>query len=206
MVLMGEQGNVGELVDGPRFTRGDTYETLDDGSLVGTGHADEEVLLEDLDVYLMEEQRRPSSVIVTMDSIAKLVVQSLGFPLVANLAGGFLAGLSYYSSFVRRWLGIAPGIKPEIGVMCWLKLLRGGLLNPRDMFINAKLRSQDPPILDQLDPVWYRNLLGGCLYIVSKDALVLLYRYLRMRQRQQLRIKDLPFSDSIARELSLAQP
>lgn len=206
MVLMNEQGNTGELIDGTQNGHVDTYETLDDGTLVGALHADEEVLLEDLDMYVMDEQRQPSSVIVTVDSISKLLVQSLGFPLITNLAGGLLAGLSYNSSLVGRGLGIAPGIKPEIGVVYWLKLLQRGWREPRELLFSNKNLMQDAPIFDELDPVWYRNLLGGCLYIIIKDALVLWYQYLRMRQRQQLRIKDQPFTESIARELSATQP
>lgn len=58
-------------------------------------------------------------------------------------------------------------------------------------------------IYDNLDPMWFRNAIGGCVYLVIKDALVLWYRCLRQWQRRRARIRDLPFSEGVARELIL---
>ena len=209
MVLMGDQPSFGVLIDSQEAAM-DTYETLDDGTLVGTGLAtdrdDDQVLLEDLDLYVMEHQRVPVNIFVTVESLSKLFVQALGFPLVANVAGGFLAGLARYSDVIRRWLGIAPGVVPENDLANWLKILRSGCMDPGQRRLYAAWRGQEASfMLDDLDPVWFRNLLGGGMYIVVKDMFVLLYRYLRKQQRQQLRIKDLPFSEGVARELNKAQ-
>lgn len=79
-------------------------------------------------------------------------------------------------------------------------------MDPGQRRLYAAWKDQDASfMLDDMDPVWFRNLLGGGMYIVVKDMFVLLYRYLRKQQRQQLRIKDLPFSEGVARELSKAQ-
>ena len=133
MVLMGDQPSFGVLIDSQEAAM-DTYETLDDGTLVGTGLAndrdDDQVLLEDLDLYVMEHQRVPVNIFVTVESLSKLFVQALGFPLVANVAGGFLAGLARYSDVIRRWLGIAPGVVPENDLANWLKILRTGWMDP----------------------------------------------------------------------------
>ena len=60
MVLMGDQPNFGILIDSQEAAM-DTYETLDDGTLVGTGLAtdrdDDQVLFEDVALYVMEHQR-----------------------------------------------------------------------------------------------------------------------------------------------------
>lgn len=209
MVLMGDQPSFGVLLDSQGATM-DTYETMDDGTLVGTGLANDrdndQVLLEDLDLYVMEHQRVPVNIFVTVESLSKLFVQALGFPLVANVAGGLLAGLARYSDVIRRWLGIAPEVVPENDLANWFKFLRSGWMDPGQRRLYEAWKDQDASfMLDNLDPVWFRNLLGGGIYIVVKDMLVLLYRYLRKQQRQQLRIKDLPFSEGVARELSKAQ-
>lgn len=209
MVLMGDQPSFGMLLDSQGASM-DTYETLDDGTLAHTGlrndQDDDQVLLEDLDLYVMEHQRVPVNIFVTIEGLSKLFVQALGFPLVAHVAGGLLAGLAHYSDVIRRWLGIARGVVPENDLANWFKLLRSGWMDPGPRRLSAAWRDQEASfMLDDLDPVWFRNLLGGGIYIVVKDMFVLLYRYLRKQQRQQLRIKDLPFSEGVARELSKTQ-
>ncbi|TKY86076.1 hypothetical protein EX895_004901 [Sporisorium graminicola] len=56
---------------------------------------------------------------------------------------------------------------------------------------------------DDLDPVWFRNAVGAGLYIVLKDAGSLLYRYLRLSQRNRTTVKDLPFQAGLVSGLDL---
>lgn len=56
---------------------------------------------------------------------------------------------------------------------------------------------------DDLDPVWFRNAVGAGVYILLKDAGSLLYRYLRLSQRNRTSIKDLPFQAGLVSGLDL---
>ena len=211
MVIMGEYPGAGQLVDANPDVGAvdtDTYETLDDGTLVQNIGGDRGVFLEDLEQEMFETDELPSTIYVTYYSLSKLIVQSLAFPFICNLSGGFLAVAAKHVKWLRTWLGIAPGIVPETDFGFWWNLVW-----PQDpMQTLSRERYEldalwsDPStsaLFDELDPIWYRNMFGGGLYIVLKDSLVLLYQYLRKKQRQQLRIKDFPFSEGVARELAL---
>ncbi|SJX66110.1 uncharacterized protein SRS1_13570 [Sporisorium reilianum f. sp. reilianum] len=58
---------------------------------------------------------------------------------------------------------------------------------------------------DDLDPVWFRNAVGAAVYIVAKDAASLLYRYLRLSQRDRTSVKDLPFQAGLVSGLDLRE-
>ena len=209
MVIMGENNSAGELVDGGRTDELDTYNMLDDGSLVGlSDESDEQVLLDDLELHMMERGVLPVNILVTVDSLSRLFVQALCFPLVSNIMGGLLGSASQYNSYLRKWLGIAPGVTPEIDIKTWFKGLWVDWMSGYTAVGRRKARWMDSNsgILDELDPVWYRNLIGGGIYILIKDIMVLTYRYLRKRQSQQLRVKDLPFSEGVAKELIKSFP
>ncbi|GAC98681.1 hypothetical protein PHSY_006275 [Pseudozyma hubeiensis SY62] len=59
------------------------------------------------------------------------------------------------------------------------------------------------PRYDDLDPVWFRNAVGAAVFIVVKDAGSLLYRRLRLSQRDRTSIKDLPFQAGLVSGLDL---
>lgn len=201
MIIMGNQGGEGQIV-GAREDHDDTYETLDDGTLLLHQDTNREqgVELDDLEEQLFETGSIPSTIYVTYFNVSKLLVQALGFPFVANLSGNLLCSLSKYSRTLSRILGIAPGVEPTNDIANWVRALVPPTEATRRLDKSWTSTSQDV-LLDYLDPMWYRNMLGGGLYIIVKDALVLLYRYLQKQQRQQLRIKDMPFSEGVAREL-----
>ncbi|CDR99847.1 hypothetical protein [Sporisorium scitamineum] len=58
---------------------------------------------------------------------------------------------------------------------------------------------------DDLDPIWFRNAVGAGVYIVVKDAASLLYRYLRLSQRNRTTVKDLPFQAGLVSGLDLRE-
>ncbi|SAM04136.1 hypothetical protein [Absidia glauca] len=49
---------------------------------------------------------------------------------------------------------------------------------------------------------FHRNILGGCLYVVAKDMIVLLYRYERICQRRSRRIRSFDDDDDNGRHSS----
>ncbi|WFD04918.1 hypothetical protein MVES1_000243 [Malassezia vespertilionis] len=202
MIIVGEDNQGAELVDGAFGTLDtlDTYETLDDGSrvpLIGSG--DQGVYLDELEYGTFDDVDMPRTIYVTYYSLAKLVVQALGFPFIASFAGSILGRFARYSQALRQILGIAPGIIPERGCESWINVLWPSVQSTHA--VEQYLVDNGAAVYDDLDPIWFRNAIGGGLYIVIKDALVLLYRYLRKQRRGQLHIKDLPFSDGVAREL-----
>lgn len=202
MIIMGNQGGEGQLV-GAGGNDDDTYETLDDGTMLLHQDAGQEraVELDDLEEQMFETGHIPPMIYVTYFNVSKLLVQALGFPVVANLSGSLLCTLSRYSRTLFRVLGIAPGVEPVSDVANWAKALAPPVQGTSRLEDSTYTSASQDLFFDYMDPMWYRNLLGGGLYIVVKDALVLLYRYFQKQQRQQLRIKDMPFSEGIAREL-----
>ena len=191
----------------------DTYETLEDGTLMlhEEGIDEHGVLLEDLEQEIYASPPRPITVYVTVYSLSKLIVQALYFPFVVNLAGGLLGRLAMYSTRLRAFLGIAPDVVPTVDLEEWIAALRHR--HSTEAFfrqVQARKRAADAMwtedfgvIYDNLDPMWFRNAIGGCVYLVIKDAFVLWYRCLRQWQRRRARIRDLPFSEGVARELIL---
>lgn len=213
MVIVGNDTEGAMLVDGvPDRAEEDTYETLDDGSLVHQDgwEAEQGLPLDELEYRVFDETELPGTIYVTYYSLSKLLVQSLGFPFIASFMGGILGAASKYSDTLRSILGIAPGISPQPGCESWISLLwpkdREGEM-PMVVSGSEPLWVDDMgAVYDDLDPVWYRNAIGGALYLVVKDCLVLLYRYLNKKQRGQQRIKDFPFSEGVAKELLAARP
>ncbi|WFD27587.1 hypothetical protein MNAN1_002587 [Malassezia nana] len=203
MIVMRNDGGEGEFVE-TRGDTADTYETLDDGTLLLHQDIGQEqgVELDDLEEQVFETGSIPPTIYVTYYNISKLLVQALGFPLVVSLSGSLLSTLSKYSGTLSRALGIAPGVEPVSDIAYWAKALASSGQETGRFDDTNWTASPHDLLFDQLDPIWYRNLLGGGLYIIVKDALVLLYRYLHKWQRQQLRIKDMPFSEGVARELN----
>ena len=212
MVIVGDGTAGGHLVDRVD-PQDDTYETLEDGTLAphGNWQAEQALSLDELEYRVFDETELPETIYVSFYSLSKLVVQSLAFPFISSIMGSILGSAAKYNSNLRGILGIAPGITPQPGCESWISLL---WLDRREQNNTPSVANGAEPlwvedmsaIYDDLDPVWYRNALGGALYIIIKDSLVLLYRYLRHKQRGRQRIKDLPFSEGVARELLASRP
>lgn len=211
-VVVGDGAAGAQLLDADEPVE-DTYETLDDGSLAPHGAWPEQgVPLDELEFQVLEDHEMPPAIFVSFYSVSKLLVQSLAFPFVASWMGGLLGAMARTSAGLRRVLGMAPGAAAEAGRTRWIDVL----------WLHPSAAEADVPVLaegagpvwlddvgavyDDLDPVWWRNAVGGAVYLVLKDAVVLLYRYLRQQQRRRQRLRDLPFSEGVARELLAARP
>lgn len=179
----------------------DTYETLDDGSMVLDDSAGQGVLIEDLhDYFLNENALIPGTIYLSYEGVARFLLGGLTLPFAANAMGSLLGFIARFSPYLARFLGVkgttvwqspslvdpSPGI--DVGISPGLT-------------ISSNWNVDLPSVYDDLDPVWYRNAIGGGLFIVLKDAFTLAYRYLHLRSRRSIRVKDLPFSDSVAAEL-----
>ncbi|KAL9932476.1 hypothetical protein V8E36_008593 [Tilletia maclaganii] len=61
-----------------------------------------------------------------------------------------------------------------------------------------------PSIYDDLvDAPWFRNAVGGLLFIALQDAFRITYRYLKLKQRGRMTVRDLPFEQHLASSLDL---
>lgn len=163
------------------------------------------IYLEDMEL-VDPEAGIPRTIYVSFFTLTKLVVQALAFPFIANLAGSLLAVGAKRSWWLKAALGIPFFVAPATDFGFWKRLFtvpeREAWLLQLPFFEQSALPSFTGTLPDELDPVWYRNLIGGGVYIILKDCLVLMYRYLRKSQRASVHVKDLPFSDGVARELS----
>ncbi|KAE8259443.1 hypothetical protein A4X13_0g1010 [Tilletia indica] len=61
-----------------------------------------------------------------------------------------------------------------------------------------------PTIYDDLvDAPWFRNAIGGLLFIALQDALRITHRYLKLKQRGRVSVRDLPFEQHLVGSLDL---
>ncbi|KAK0543097.1 hypothetical protein OC861_006392 [Tilletia horrida] len=56
---------------------------------------------------------------------------------------------------------------------------------------------------DLLDAPWWRNALGGLLFIALQDAFKMTYRYLKLKQRGRVFVRDLPFEQHLLDSLDI---
>ncbi|EST05879.1 Zinc finger, RING-CH-type [Kalmanozyma brasiliensis GHG001] len=168
------------------------------------------------------------TVYVTHHSFARLCLGALSLPFVANLMGRVLARLARLSPLLARFLGMR-NVVPATSILSSFyttkatptssdatpspiaSLFRGQLplfdrqppSYEEDTFADRLTLLGSSTRYDDLDPVWFRNAVGAGLYILVKDAGSLLYRYLRLSQRDRTTIKDLPFQSGLVSGLDL---
>lgn len=179
----------------------DTYVTLDDGSVVLDDSVDQGVHVDELqDYFLNDDATIPTTIYLSYEGVTRFVLGGLGLPFAASAMGTLLEITAKFCPLLSKFLGIkgtniwqSPSIvDPPPGVDVGIS---------PGLAISSNWNSDLPSLYDDLDPVWYRNVIGGGLFIFMKDAFTLLYRYLNLRSRRSIRVKDLPFSDSVAAEL-----
>ena len=185
----------------PHDRQVDTYETLDDGSVVFDDNDDHGVLIEELQEHLLDEDAGiPATIYLSYSGVARFLLGGLVLPFAANAVGSTLGFASRFIPLLAKALGVH-------GTRIW----QSSYLPPSQshvdigvspgLAISTSWSADLPSLYDDLDPVWYRNAIGGGIYILLKDTFTLIYRYMQMRTRRSTRIKDLPFSDGVASEL-----
>ncbi|KAJ1020032.1 hypothetical protein NDA16_004312 [Ustilago loliicola] len=175
------------------------------------------------------------TVYVSHRSFGRLYLGALSLPFVANLMGRILARLARYSPLLARFLGMknvpttsvlssfyttkstpTSGSKASATPSPIASLFRGNLPYFDAHTEDGKSDNKQPfperltllghsPRYEDLDPVWFRNAVGAGIYILLKDAGSLLYRYLRLTQRNKIEIKDLPFQAGLVSGLDLRE-
>ena len=161
-------------------------------------------------------------VYVTPRSLAQLCIGALSLPGIAAAMGSMLKQLAKHSSLLQRFLGLLPhhsksnprspaaasvtstGISPLSKL--WSSFSSSSTRSGK-AFGGDSPRSFEPTAFispyDELEPVWWRNAVGAAIYIVVKDAAVLLYRHLKLQQKGKMRVKDIPFDPKLVSGLDL---
>nr|CDI56467.1 uncharacterized conserved protein [Melanopsichium pennsylvanicum 4] len=170
-------------------------------------------------------QEPTQTVYVTHHSLARLCLGALTLPFMANLMGKVLARMARFSPFLAKFLGmtnVSPASSSVLSSFYTTKATPTAressetTPSPTASLLLVK-RGKDEAWkqrlswfgysngFDDLDPVWFRNAVGAGVYILVKDAGSLLYRYLRLSQRNRTSIKDLPFPKGLVGGLDLKQ-
>ena len=165
-----------------------------------------------------EDDGNVQTMFISHQSIGRLCLGALSLPFIANWTGHLLGWVARHSRTLSRFLGIQTSkpsslLKPRPSPS-WTR----GSANPSPSPIGSLFHGYLPGFdeveaadtykggasgLDDLDPVWFRNAIGASLFVVAKDAAALAYKYLKLRQRGQTRVVDLPFQSSLVSGLDL---
>jgi len=126
------------------------------------------------------QQNWARGLVLNGTTVGQFVTYSLSLPLIASISGHILRILSHYSPTLRSFLGLDPKPLPPF--------LR--LMAPRV----TRLGLQATQMADGMDPVWWRNTVGLCLFTVTKDAVELLHAWLRREEKRSRRIVSRNFA------------
>lgn len=123
---------------------------------------------------------------ISIESFARMATETLSLPFIAT-------GIGYVLEQIAR--------KMRAGN--WLQRLLG-IYRPTSAVPPPYFRSMWNPQPElQTNHLPWRNTIGLWLYAVVRDSCCLTYRYLRLKQRQNRRIADLPFDENIASSFEL---
>lgn len=134
---------------------------------------------------LAPEERR---IVLTVSSSMRLLAGSLIFPWAAATAGSLLFWLAKNTSNGRGLLakilgvGVASTLAPLGGTFGTLFGLGGSLFQPAREFI---------------DPVWWRNAVGGAAMIIGKDVGRLLRISMERKRAQSRRVQGQPIREGL---------
>ncbi|KDQ16912.1 hypothetical protein BOTBODRAFT_144280 [Botryobasidium botryosum FD-172 SS1] len=109
------------------------------------------------------EQVEEEVVHVSGTTLGRFFIGTLLLPTVSKVMGSVLKFLSGNSPLLRTALGIKPRS---------YNIMRMGIYRT----------------WEDVDPVWWRNLVGLSLFVVGKDAIKLWYSYLQVREKKSRKL------------------
>ncbi|KAG9000234.1 hypothetical protein FRB93_012774 [Tulasnella sp. JGI-2019a] len=118
---------------------------------------------------------RGDTITLTGGTLSRIFIGSLILPPISKLMGELLRQLSKRSEMLQAVLGIRNEVFP-------------GLYGDR---------------MEDLDPVWWRNVIGLSVFIVGRDVLDLWRRYLRVQEKRSRKVVSKPFTHVDYTELDL---
>lgn len=120
------------------------------------------------------EQRR---VVVTVSSGVRLMASSLLFPAIASVAGSALLWLARRQNDGKGWLARLLGLGLATSASSAAANMWG-------------LTSFLPASRDSIDPVWWRNAVGGASVILVKDTCSLIRKMMELKRANSRRIQS----------------
>ncbi|KAI9844744.1 MAG: hypothetical protein M1837_005277 [Sclerophora amabilis] len=133
----------------------------------GNGHVDENAQAVPVDPVAAQQNpgQRANNIMISTSHLADTVLGALLFPAISAAMGGLLK-----LSLPRSWTTPPPSVL-EKGRRVSSAVSGGGLTS----ILQAR---------------WGRSIVGGCLFVVLKDALVLYYRWKMAQSHRNRRVLD----------------
>ncbi|KZO91774.1 hypothetical protein CALVIDRAFT_601988 [Calocera viscosa TUFC12733] len=131
------------------------------------------------------QQNWARGLVLNGTTIGAFVTYSLSLPLIASVSGHILRFLANYSPGLRTFLALDSIPQPT-------PFLFG--TGVRVATLGLHLRGPSQLLGTGMDPVWWRNTVGLCLFTVTKDAVELLHAWLRREEKRSRRIVSRNFT------------
>ncbi|KZT57566.1 hypothetical protein CALCODRAFT_508686 [Calocera cornea HHB12733] len=128
------------------------------------------------------QQNWARGLVLSGTTIGQFVTYSLSLPLIASVSGRVLRFLADYSPWLHTFLALDDNPGPFV----WTMSATGPAV--------ASVGLHAAHLGQGLDPVWWRNTVGLCLFTVTKDAVELLHAWLRREEKRSRRIVSRNFS------------
>jgi hypothetical protein len=122
-------------------------------------------------------------IVVTVGSGARILAGSLVFPYAAAGIGSLLLWLAKRQTASGRWLA------KLLGVGLAASSAGGAVLGLSNRFV-----TRAP---EYVDPVWWRNAIGGALLVLGKDIWSLTRQIMERKRADSRKIEDQPFRQSM---------
>lgn len=126
-------------------------------------------------------------IVVTVSSGARILAGSLVFPWAAAGMGSLLLWLAKRQSASGKWLAKLLGV----GVAAQAAASNGSSL------LGMANRFMPPVSREYVDPVWWRNAIGGALLILGKDIWSLTRQIMERKRADSRRIENQPFREGL---------
>lgn len=142
--------------------------------------------VEGVEAMFNEHVGNERRIVVTVSSGARILAGSLVFPWAAAGMGSLLLWLAKRQNASGRWLAKILGI----GMAAQAAASNSSsILGMANRFM--------PPVREYIDPIWWRNAIGGALLILGKDIWSLTRQIMERKRADSRRIESQPFREGL---------
>lgn len=134
---------------------------------------------------MFNEHTNERRIVITVASGARILAGSLVFPWAAAGVGSLLLWLAKRQTASGRWLAKVLGV----GMAASAASSNVNIMGMANRFL--------PPVREYVDPVWWRNAIGGALLILGKDVWSLVRQVMERKRADSRRIESLPFREGL---------
>lgn len=142
--------------------------------------------VEGVEAMLNEHVGNERRIVVTVSSGARILAGALVFPWAAAGMGSLLLWLAKRQNASSQWLAKILGVSVAAQATVSNASSIMGIAN-RFM----------PPVREYIDPVWWRNAIGGALLILGKDVWSLTRQIMERKRSDSRRIENQPFREGL---------